>query len=155
MYIKINVMITKNTCAFFLFILTIFTSFSQERFTLSGTVSDSKNNETLIGVNIYIPTLKIGTTTNEYGFYSISIPKGEYEIEISYVGYQTIQTNILLNQNTKNNFSISENGEELQEVVITDNRSKINIKSPEMSANKLSIATIKKNAGCFRRSRCT
>lgn len=137
-------MITKNTCAFFLFILTIFTSFSQEKFTLSGTVSDSKNNETLIGVNIYIPTLKIGTTTNEYGFYSISILKGEYEIEISYVGYQTIQKNILLNQNTKNNFSISENGEELQEVVITDNRSKINIKSPEMSANKLSIATIKK-----------
>ncbi|PBJ06092.1 TonB-dependent receptor [Flavobacterium sp. ACN6] len=137
-------MITKNTCTFFLFILTIFSAFSQEKFTLSGTISDSKNNETLIGVNIYIPALKIGATTNEYGFYSLSAPKGEYEIEISYVGYQTIQKNILLNQNTKNNFSISEGGEELQEVIITDNKSKINIKSPEMSANKLSIATIKK-----------
>lgn len=137
-------MITKNIGTFFLFILTIFNSFSQEKFTLSGTISDSKNNETLIGVNIYIPALKIGTTTNEYGFYSLSVPKGEYEIEISYVGYQTIQKSIALNQNTKQNFSISEGGEELQEVIITDNKSKINIKSPEMSANKLSIATIKK-----------
>lgn len=137
-------MITKNTCTFFLFILTIFTSFSQEKFTLSGTISDSKNNETLIGVNIYIPNLKIGTTTNEYGFYSLSVPKGEYEIEISYVGYQTIQKNIILNQNTKSNFSIKEGGEELQEVIIKENKGKINIKSPEMSANKLSIATIKK-----------
>jgi len=137
-------MITKNIGTFFLFIFTIFNSFSQEKFTLSGTISDSKNNETLIGVNIYIPALKIGTTTNEYGFYSLSVPKGEYEIEISYVGYQTIQKSIALNQNTKQNFSISEGGEALQEVIITDNKSKINIKSPEMSANKLSIATIKK-----------
>ncbi|WJS96888.1 TonB-dependent receptor [Flavobacterium johnsoniae] len=138
-------MITKNTCTFFLFILTIFTSFAQEKFTLSGTISDSKNNETLIGVNIYIPSLKIGTTTNEYGFYSLSASKGEYEIEISYVGYKTIQKNIILNQNTKSNFSISESdAEELQEVVITDNKGKINIKSPEMSVNKLSISTIKK-----------
>ncbi|GAA3733964.1 TonB-dependent receptor [Flavobacterium ginsengisoli] len=137
-------MITKNTCTFFLFILTIFTSFAQEKFTLSGTISDSKNNETLIGVNIFIPALKTGTTTNEYGFYSLSVPKGEYEIEISYVGYQTIQKNIILNQNTKSNFSIKEGGEELQEVVITENKGKSNIKTPEMSVNKLSISTIKK-----------
>lgn len=136
-------MIPKNTCTFFLFIVTIFTSFAQEKFTLSGTITDSKNNETLIGVNIYIPSLKIGTTTNEYGFYSLSAPKGEYEIEINYVGYQTIQKNITLNQNTKSNFSIS-SGEELQEVVVTDNKGKINVKSPEMSVNKLSISTIKK-----------
>ncbi|WP_281631737.1 TonB-dependent receptor [Flavobacterium luteolum] len=137
-------MITKKTCTFFLFILTIFTSFAQEKFTLSGIISDSKNNETLIGVNIFIPSLKIGTTTNEYGFYSLSVPKGEYDIEISYVGYQTIQKHISLHQDTKSNFSIKEGGEELQEVVITENKGKINVKSPEMSVNKLSISTIKK-----------
>ncbi|MBL0736859.1 TonB-dependent receptor [Flavobacterium sp. GN10] len=137
-------MITKNTCTFFLFILTIFTSFAQEKFTLSGTITDSRNNETLIGVSIYIPSLKIGTTTNEYGFYSLSAPKGEYEIEISYTGYQTIQKTVILNQNSKSNFSIKEGGEELQEVIITENKGKTNIKSPEMSVNKLSISTIKK-----------
>ncbi|KRD06402.1 collagen-binding protein [Flavobacterium sp. Root901] len=137
-------MITKKISLFLIIIFTAFTSFSQEKFTLSGTIKDSKNNETLIGVNIYIPALKIGTTTNEYGFYSITVPRGEHQIEISYVGYQTIQQTVVLNQNTKNNFSISESGEELQEVVITDNKGKINIKSPEMSVNKLSISTIKK-----------
>lgn len=137
-------MITKKISLFLIIIFTAFTSFSQEKFTLSGTIKDSKNNETLIGVNIYIPALKIGTTTNEYGFYSITVPRGEHQIEISYVGYQTIQQTVVLNQNTKNNFSISESGEELQEVVITDNKGKTNIKSPEMSVNKLSISTIKK-----------
>ncbi len=137
-------MITKKISLFLIIIFTTFTSFSQDKFTLSGTIKDSKNNETLIGVNIYIPALKIGTTTNEYGFYSITVPRGEHQIEISYIGYQTIQQTINLNQNTKNNFYISESGEELQEVIITDNKGKINIKSPEMSVNKLSISTIKK-----------
>ncbi|SEO91626.1 Outer membrane receptor proteins, mostly Fe transport [Flavobacterium sp. CF108] len=137
-------MITKKISFLLIIIFTTLHSFSQDKFTLSGTIKDSKNNETLIGVNIYIPTLKISTTTNEYGFYSITVPRGEHQIEISYVGYQTIQQTINLNQNTKNNFSINESGEELQEVVITDNKKKINIKSPEMSVNKLSISTIKK-----------
>ena len=137
-------MITKKRCIFLILIFTTFTSFSQEKFTLSGTITDFKNNETLIGVNIYIPSLKIGTTTNEYGFYSLTVPAGEHEIEITYFGFQTIQKTVNLNQNTKINFGLNEGGEELQEVVIKDNKGKINIKSPEMSANKLSIATIKK-----------
>ncbi|MEG0851574.1 MAG: TonB-dependent receptor [Flavobacterium sp.] len=137
-------MITKKISLLLILIFTTFASFSQEKFTLSGTIKDSKNNESLIGVNVYIPTLKIGTTTNEYGFYSITAPSGEHEIEISYLGYQTIHKTIILNQDTKNNFSISESGQELQEVIIKDNKGKINIKSPEMSVNKLSISTIKK-----------
>jgi hypothetical protein len=137
-------MITKKISIFLILILTTFTSFSQEKFTLSGIITDFKNNETLIGVNIYIPSLKIGTTTNEYGFYSLTAPSGEHQIEITYVGFQTVQKTVNLNQNTKMNFGLNEGGEELQEVVIKDNKGKINIKSPEMSANKLSIATIKK-----------
>ncbi|OXA76604.1 Outer membrane receptor proteins, mostly Fe transport [Flavobacterium aquidurense] len=137
-------MITKKISILIFIIFTTFTSFSQEKFTLSGTITDFKNNETLIGVNIYIPSLKIGTTTNEYGFYSLTAPAGEHQIEITYVGFQTVQKTVNLNQNTKMNFGLNEGGEELQEVVIKDNKGKINIKSPEMSANKLSIATIKK-----------
>lgn len=137
-------MITKKISLLLILIFTTFASFSQEKFTLSGTIKDSKNNESLIGVNVYISALKIGTTTNEYGFYSLTVPSGEHEIEISYLGYQTIHKTIILDQNTKNNFSISESGQELQEVIIKDNKGKINIKSPEMSVNKLSISTIKK-----------
>ena len=55
----------------------------KQKFTLSGTISDAKSNETIIGVNVYIPELKTGTTTNEYGFYSITLPKGNYTVQLS------------------------------------------------------------------------
>ena len=78
----------------FLFLLTSFITFSQEKSTLSGTVYDNLNNETLIGVSVYFPELNSGTTTNEYGFYSITVPKGNYTLQISYLGYNTILENI-------------------------------------------------------------
>ena len=90
-------------------LLTSIFSFSQEKFTLSGTIADLKTKETLIGVNVFILETKTGITTNEYGFYSITLPKGEYTISISYVGYQVIDEKISLNSNIKKNFLISDN----------------------------------------------
>jgi hypothetical protein len=116
---------------------------AKQKYTLSGTVSDANSNETLIGVNVYFPELKTGTTTNEYGFYSITIPKGNYEIQVSYVSFQTVRETVNLSKNTKKNFQLSSVEEQLQEVVITESR-KTNIRRPEMSVNKLSIGTIKK-----------
>lgn len=128
----------------FLLLLTVFIGFSQEKFTLSGTISDANSNETLIGVNIFIPELKAATTTNEYGFYSLTVPKGTYKIQISYVSFQTVEQTITLDKNTKNNFQLASNEEQLQEVVITDNRTATNTRKAEMSVNKLSISAIKK-----------
>jgi hypothetical protein len=137
-------MILKKISPFLLLILTIFSSFAQEKFTLSGSITDTSSNETLIGVNVIIAELKTGVTTNEYGFYSITLPKGNYTVQISYLGYQSIEERINLNQNTKNNFKLSGNETVLKEVIITDNKSKTDIRKPEMSVNKLSISTIKK-----------
>jgi hypothetical protein len=118
---------------------------TKQKFTLSGIITDVKNNETLIGVNVYIPSLKTGVTTNEYGFYSITIPNGSYEIQISYVGFQTLEQTITLEKNSKLNFKLSNLEEQqLQEVVVTDIRKATNIRKAEMSVNKLSISTIKK-----------
>ena len=116
---------------------------AKQKYTLSGTVTDAISNETLIGVNVYFPELKTGTTTNEYGFYSITIPKGNYEVQVSYVSFQTVTEKVMLSKNTKKGFQLSSINEQLQEVVITESR-KTNIRRPEMSVNKLSIATIKK-----------
>ncbi|WP_348810817.1 TonB-dependent receptor [Flavobacterium maritimum] len=137
-------MIPKKISLLFIILFATLSSFSQDKFTLSGTITDANSNETLIGVNVLIPELKTGVTTNEYGFYSITIPKGNYTIQISYLGYQTLEESITLNQNIKNNFKLFGNETALQEVIITDNRSKTDIKKPEMSVNKLSISTIKK-----------
>ncbi|WP_339919806.1 TonB-dependent receptor [uncultured Flavobacterium sp.] len=125
----------------FLFTLS---SYSQEKFTLSGVITDIKNNETLIGVNVYIPEIKSSTTTNEYGFYSITLPAATYTVLISYIGFQIESQKIELSENKKMNFSLYESGEMLKEVIITDNNPRSAIRSPEMSLNKLSISAIKK-----------
>jgi len=117
---------------------------AKQKFTLSGTITDAKSNETIIGVNVYIPELKTGTTTNEYGFYSITIPKGNYTIQLSFVSFQTLTESITLDKNTKSNFKLLSNEVKLEEVVITSDRKATNIRKPEMSINKLTMATIKK-----------
>jgi len=138
-------MFSKKLLLLYLTFFSFFNSFAQEKFTISGIISDSKNNETLIGVNISANSSKskATATTNEYGFYSITLPKGEYQLSISYVGFQTLEKTISLAQNTKTNFSLTSVGENLEEVVITE-KTTTNTRRAEMSVNKLSIATIKK-----------
>ena len=126
----------------FLFFFSLL-GFGQEKVTLSGIVSDTNNNETLIGVSVYVSDLNIGTYTNEYGFYSITLPKGNYTLQISYIGFETFSEKLEIDQNVKKNFSLKESKQELKEVVITENAYKTNIKKPEMSVNKLAISTIK------------
>jgi hypothetical protein len=135
---------TKKNILLFIILLSSFYCFSQEKFTLSGTISDTNSNETLIGVNITIPELKIGAITNEYGFYSITFPKGIYKVQISAIGYKTVEESINLNKNTKTNFKLTSNETALKEVVILDTKNATVIRKPEMSVNKLSISTIKK-----------
>ena len=133
----------KITLLLIVFIAT-FSSFAQEKIILSGRISDSKTNENLIGARLYISSLQIGATTNEYGFYSISIPKGEYHAALSFIGYEDLEESIHVSKNTTLNFSLKENGNELQEVIIKSNIGKANTRSPEMGVNRLSIAAIKK-----------
>ncbi|WP_018628038.1 TonB-dependent receptor [Niabella aurantiaca] len=127
-----------------LFVTISFAAYSQERFTLSGTIASQLDNETIIGASIFIPEVNVGTVTNSYGFYSITLPKGEYTIEVSYSGLENIEEHISLTESIKKNFSMTERDESLEEVVVTANTSTTNIRKPEMSVNKLSIATIKK-----------
>jgi hypothetical protein len=126
----------------FLTFLISYIGFAQEKHTISGTISDAKTNETLIGVNINLKGTNYFAITNEYGFFSITVPSGDYQILISYVGFETIDEKISLNENTKRNYSLSETGEQLQEVIITE-KTKTNTRKAEMSVNKLSIAQIK------------
>jgi len=126
------------------FILGTISSLAQEKFTISGVISDSKTNETLIGVNIYIPEKKATIITNEYGFYSLTVPKGTYNIQLSYVGYETLEETISLENDSKKNFNLTETGQALDEVVINTEKTATNIRKPEMSVHNLSTATIKK-----------
>lgn len=134
---------TKKNALNFIILLTSFFAFSQEKYTISGTVTDNKNKETLIGVSIYFVETKASTTTNEYGFYSMTLPEGKHTLLITNLGYQTTEQEISLTQNLKSNFSLTENFQQLDEVVITDNKKRADIRKAEMSVNKLSIQTVK------------
>ena len=120
-------------------------SFAQEKYTLSGTITEAANGETAFGASVYIKGTYIGTITNEYGFYSISAPKGNYTLIVSYVGFQDISTEIVLDRNQKINFDIEASATQLEEVMITvDDSDKLNIRDPQMSVTKIKISTIKK-----------
>ncbi|MEZ2443378.1 TonB-dependent receptor [Chitinophaga sp. RCC_12] len=128
-----------------LLLITIsFGAYSQGKVTLSGTITIKTNTETIIGASIFIPEAKVSAITNAYGFYSITLPKGEYTIVISCLGFENIEEHIVLTGNVKKNFSMLEKTKTLDEVVIKYNNSASNIRKPEMSVNKLSISTIKK-----------
>lgn len=129
----------------FLYVLLIINllGFSQKQFTLSGTISESGGQETLIGANIIFPELSIGTTTNEYGFYSITLDPGTYNVVVSYIGYESLKRTITLDGNKTLNISITELADNLDEVILENNIERVNIKTTQMSVNALSANTIK------------
>lgn len=120
-----------------------FCATAQEKFTLSGTITEANSNETLIGVTIAVSELRTGTTTNEYGFYSLTLPEGTYRITVSYLGFQDIVETVTLDRNLKRDFSLLEKAEELEEVVVTDDAERLDIRKPQMSVNTLAAQTIK------------
>lgn len=127
-----------------LFLLLFAAAYSQEKFTLSGTISDAASNETLIGATIYVVEAQTAAAANEYGFFSISLPAGTYTVEISYVSFGTIRETVVLDRNIRKNYKLETESEQLEEVVISQNRNRAEIKRPEMSVNRLAIQDIKK-----------
>jgi len=117
--------------------------FSQSQNTLSGYIRDATNGETLIGATAYVIELGKGIATNEYGFYSISMPAGSYTVEFAYLGLQTQRQEVNLTENTTLNIEMVDMAEDLMEVVVTGEAEDKNVTDIEMSVNKLSIETIK------------
>ena len=133
----------KKILIFAVFFIPFFGS-AQEKFTISGTLKGQADGETLLGATIWFKGTSIGTTTNAYGFYSLTAPKGDYTLVISYIGYQTIEEPITLDKNTKFDFELVETAGQLDEVVVTAEESKkVNLRTPQMSVAKLSNQTIK------------
>lgn len=99
----------------------VFAGYSQStnRITLSGFVYEKGSRETLIGVNVYVPALRQGTVSNNYGYYSISLPADSVEVVFSYVGYQPEVKRMLLRDNIRLDVELAP-VLELREVVITD-----------------------------------
>ena len=124
-------------------IIFINASFSQN-YTLSGYVKDTRTGETLIGVNVFNKSsITQGTSTNTYGFYSLTIPQGKYTIKVSYVGYGDMEMEVDLSSDMSKNISLTE-GVVMQEVVVTADAKDKNVSSTKMGTVTMPIENIKK-----------
>jgi len=106
-------------------------------------VQEEKSGENLIGVSIYDETSNKGTTSNQYGFYSITLEKGTYKIVYSFIGLNTITKKLTLDKNIRLNISLSEKSILADEVVISSEKQDKNIESSDMGQAKLKVENIK------------
>ncbi len=129
-----------------LLILILFSKSTQaeDKFTLSGYVKDASSGESLPGATVGLLELKKGVNANNYGFYSISVPKGNYQVKVSYLGYETQLISINLDKNTQLNIEMLPKNVTSKEIVIKDVRKDENVKSTEMGMHQLSMEAVKK-----------
>lgn len=127
----------------FLFGITL-TSYAQEKITISGHIRDAGNGEELIGAAIFVQELSTGTSTNVYGFYSLSIAPGNYQVNVSYLGFQTKILSLDLTASQVLDIELEAEGLVMEEVVVTAKEADRNVKNIEMSVENLSATQIKK-----------
>ncbi len=134
----------KNFLPFFLLSITV-NIYSNTRHTLSGTISDASTGESMIGASITVKELPgTGVTTNGYGYFSLTVPDGNYTFIISYLGYKTIVTELKMNANKLQNFKLEPDARQLDDVEITAVRKNNNITSSEIGMEKIEMKEISK-----------
>jgi hypothetical protein len=130
----------KNALAIlFLCLTSIVGAQNAAKFTLSGTLTDLATGETLIGATIYSSNGG-GAISNEYGFYSLTLPSGSHTFSFAYLGYVTATHEVALNQNQKLDISLSELTTMLGEVEISTRKSNETISQPTMGVEKINMS---------------
>ncbi len=127
---------------FLLLVLVSFNVLSQDMSTVSGTVTNGRNGETVIGAKVYIPSIRKGTITNNYGFYSLTVPSGVYEVEFRVTGMKTEKDSIDLTSDVLYDKEIGSDTQLIDEVVVTA-KGDDNTKSAQLGQIDLDIDEIK------------
>ena len=112
------------------------------KYTVSGYVKDAENGESLAGTLVIVKEINNGTSVNEYGFYSISLPSGKYTLSYTMVGYTTVVKTIELDGNMNINVNLAPETKNIEEVKITAERSN-NVKDAEMSTVNLQMKSVR------------
>jgi len=116
---------------------------NQQKRTISGTIKSASTGEILIAATIRVVGSKYATSSNEYGFYSLTLPQGNYNITVSAVGAKNYQAPIDLSKNLSLNIALEDDMNELETVTITTNSAKRDIDNPQMGMERLSISETK------------
>lgn len=116
----------------------------KQKYTVSGYVKDASNGEYSIGANVYIKELMKGVSTNQYGFYSITVEKGNYTLVSSYVGYDDFIKSIVLDKDLRINIELKTKIITTEVVEVTSEKTDKNVTSTNMGQVKLDMNEIKK-----------
>lgn len=109
-----------------------------QKVTISGTVKDGSNGEDLISATVFVKELEgVGALTNAYGFFSLTVPEGEYTLRVQYVGYEAIEQPLTLAADTSLNLELPPMGTEIETVQITAEQDNQNVTDTRMSVTKL------------------
>ena len=134
----------------FLFLLLNFNFiYTQNSFTISGYIQDNSNNELIIGASVIVKELQIGTVTNNYGFFSLTLVEGDYDLIFQSLGFEDQSLNFSLNRNISVNIFLNENIESLDEVILSKNIEDVDVELPLLSMNILSGKTIRQTPVVF------
>ncbi len=125
-----------------LFIVLPFLLIAQKKYTISGYIKDARNGETLIGASVALKNNAKGISSNQFGFFSITLTEGKYELVGSYVGFQPLSIPIKLDSDKNINFDLSPRGA-LTEVIVSSNKRDANVKNAQMGKFVLPIEQIK------------
>ena len=129
----------------FVFIIFLFCSEerAEDNVIISGIVKNGESGEALIGASVLIKEIPgTGVSTNAYGFYSLTIPKGNYTLIVRYIGFKTKTELITLTSSRILNIQLEPEPIRVKEVIITGERSNENVTSMEIGSNKLEIKQI-------------
>ncbi len=135
-----SALLKAHFCVIFLLYLAFpLTTLAQQRFTLSGYLRDATSGEALIYATIYPESLKTGVSTNEYGFFSITLPEGKYNVIFSYIGYQTIKKEMAFDKNLHENVALSPRETNIEEVTIIGQSKENIIRQNEIGTVRLNV----------------
>ena len=109
--------------------------------TISGYIEDESSGESLIGVNVYSKNLSVGTTTNNFGFYSLTVPEGNWDLNFSFIGYTDFSKNLEIKTDLELNVSLALSSQIINEVVLTDQIS--NVEQTQTSVISVPVVQIK------------
>lgn len=115
---------------------------AQRRYTLSGYVKDSLTGENLIGASVSING-RAAVSTNSYGYYSLTLPEGDYEISISFTGYELLQFSVALTRNTDGSRLLLPRIAAAEEVVVYAKRKDANVRNAQMGKIDLGMNQVK------------
>ncbi|MEX2234190.1 MAG: TonB-dependent receptor [Cyclobacteriaceae bacterium] len=138
-----------RTLLLFNFLIVFAAAWSQGKVTLNGYIKDVSNGEELLGVTIYVPSLKAGTITNDYGFYALTLSKGTYEVQFTYIGYKQQTRTLDLQGDMSLNLEMQTDAQIMQEIVIEEKPLDENVVAVQMSKNTLNMKQVRKLPALF------